>query len=283
MSAPPTQPFRVLLSAYVDLNVIDGSAFFVAGVASLLTSAPGTEVHVVAATPIRRPVVVEEMLVNDRVTLTDPFRDRTLAAVVPEMDGASRMDETMLARVLAHYEASGHHDVVVVRSTEVGHALSQLRPDLGPRLCVYVTGVVADDQDVDPTVLPPAPGARGRWRDPPLPDPRDARPPPRPAASRGRREPRGGAHPGGPLCPGRRPAAGRRSAGPRLHGEVRPRVAHRRDAGGGQGGGRGRRGPASARGRRPLQAAAGLADLPRRGPPPARVPPRHHVDGGHHP
>lgn len=153
MSAPPTQPFRVLLSAYVDLNVIDGSAFFVAGVASLLTSAPGTEVHVVAATPIRRPVVVEEMLVNDRVTLTDPFRDRTLAAVVPEMDGASRMDEPMLARVLAHYEASGHHDVVVVRSTEVGHALSQLRPDLGPRLCVYVTGVVADDQDVDPAVL----------------------------------------------------------------------------------------------------------------------------------
>ncbi|GIL34738.1 glycosyltransferase [Phycicoccus sp. DTK01] len=153
MSAARTQPFRVLLSAYVDLNVIDGSAFFVAGVASLLTSAPGMEVHVVAATPIRRPVVVQEMLVNDRVTLTDPFRDRTLTAVIPELDGATRMDEPMLARVLAHYDAAGHHDVVVVRSTEVAHALSQLRPDLGPRLCVYVTGVVADDQDVDPGVL----------------------------------------------------------------------------------------------------------------------------------
>ena len=147
-----SRPFRVLLSAHVDLNVIDGSAFFVSGVASLLTSSPGVTVHVVTATPIRRPVVIQEMLLNDRVTVTDPFGDESLAVRVPEFRGARRMDEPMAARVLSHYLDQGRHDVVVVRSTEVAHALSELRPDLGGALCVYVTGVVADDTVIDPAV-----------------------------------------------------------------------------------------------------------------------------------
>lgn len=148
-----SRPFRVLLSAYVDLNVIDGSAFFVAGVASLLTNAPGMSVHVVAAAPLRRPVVVQEMLFNNRVTLTDPFRDQTLAVRLSELDGKSWMDEAMLARVLSHYLDRDEYDVVIIRSTEAAYALSQLRPELGSRLCVYVTGVVAEDADVDPGVL----------------------------------------------------------------------------------------------------------------------------------
>ena len=59
----------------------------------------------------------------------------------------------LLARVLSHYLDRDEYDVVIIRSTEAAHALSQLRPDLGSRLCVYVTGVVADDADVDPGVL----------------------------------------------------------------------------------------------------------------------------------
>lgn len=147
------RPFRVLLSAYVDLNVIDGSAFFVAGVATLLTSAPGMSVDVVAAAPVRRPVVVQEMLLNDRVTLIDPFRDQVLATRLPELVGKAWMDEVTLATVLAAYLDREQYDVVILRSTEAAHALSRLRPDLGSRLCVYVTGVVADDAEVAPTVL----------------------------------------------------------------------------------------------------------------------------------
>lgn len=150
-----SRTFRVLLYAHVDLNVIDGSAFFVAGAASLLTSAPGVAVDVITATPIRRPVVVHEMLVNDRVSVTDPFRDQTLAARLPEFRGATRMNEGTAARVLDHYLDQGRHDVVVVRSTEVAHALAELRPSLGRRLCVYVTGVVAADVEVEA-------GLRGR-------------------------------------------------------------------------------------------------------------------------
>jgi hypothetical protein len=144
--------FRVLLYAHVDLNVIDGSAFFVAGAASLLTSAPGVVVDVVAATPIKRPVVVHEMLVNDRVSLTDPFADADLAARRPEFAGISRMTEGMAATALDHYLDRGQYDVVVVRNTEVADALASLRPDLGSRLCLYVTGVVSADVPVD-TVL----------------------------------------------------------------------------------------------------------------------------------
>ena len=160
MTHDQSRPFRVLVSAYVDLNVIDGSAFFVAGVASLLTSAPGMAVHVVAATPLRRPVVVQEMLLNSRVTLTDPFRDQALATRLPELRGATRMDEAMSARVLSHYLDHGRYDVVVVRSTEVAHALSDLRPDLGSRLCVYVR---VSSQTTRMSTRASSPGSRPSW------------------------------------------------------------------------------------------------------------------------
>ena len=143
-----TDTFRVLLYAHVDLNVIDGSAFFVGGAASLLTSAAGVEVDVVTATAIHRPVVVHEMLVADRVTVTDPFADQALVARLPQLGGATRMDERTAALVLAHYLDQGRHDVVLVRSTEVATALARLRPGLATRLCVYVTGVAFADEDV---------------------------------------------------------------------------------------------------------------------------------------
>ncbi|NMR20533.1 hypothetical protein [Cellulomonas fimi] len=153
MTAVKAQPFRVLLYAHVDLNVIDGSAFFVAGAASLLTSAPGVQVDVVAATPITRSVVVQEMLVNDRVTVTDPFADPGLAVHKPEFEGARRMDEGMAASALDHYLDRAAYDVVIVRSTEVADELAQRRPDLGRRLCVYVTGVVAADAPIGEEAL----------------------------------------------------------------------------------------------------------------------------------
>ena len=152
MSMAPV-PFRVLLYAHVDLNAVDGSAFFVAGAASLLTAAPGIEVDVVTATPLKRAVVVAEMLHNPQVTVVDPFRDVGLVARRPEYQGMTRMGEQTAAAVLDHYLDRGAYDVVLVRNTEVGDALLRLRPTLGSRLCVYVTGVAFGDRPVDAGLL----------------------------------------------------------------------------------------------------------------------------------
>lgn len=148
-----TTPFRVLLYAHVDLNVVDGSAYFVAGAASLLTSAAGVEVDVVTATPLQRTVVAEEMLVNPAVVVVDPYRDEGLALRRPEFRTIRRMDEVMAASMLVHYLDRGGYDVVLVRSTQVAGELARLRPGLGPRLCVYVTGVVSRGQDVEEPLL----------------------------------------------------------------------------------------------------------------------------------
>lgn len=148
-----TTPFRVLLYAHVDLNVVDGSAFFVAGASSLLTSAPGVEVDVVTATPIKRAVVVQEMLANPAVKVVDPFRDEGLALRRPEFRTITRMDEATAGSMLVHYLDRGSYDVVLVRSSEVADTVAHLRPDLGSRLCVYVTGVVSGGRPLEESLL----------------------------------------------------------------------------------------------------------------------------------
>lgn len=152
MSQPVARPFRVLLYAHVDLNVIDGSAFFVAGAASLLTSVPGVVVDAVSAAPLKRAVVVEEMLGQPNVRLIDPFRDESIASWVPDFAGRSRMDETTAAAVLEYYTDKTSYDVVLVRSTATVSALVRRRPDLAPRTALYVTGVTAADEELSPAL-----------------------------------------------------------------------------------------------------------------------------------
>lgn len=145
--------FKILLYAHVDLNAVDGSALFVAGTASLLTSAPDIHVDVVAATPVKRPLVVHEMLTNEQVSLIDPYRDESVAAVEQGIVARGRMDETAAARVIRHYLHRDSYHIVLVRSTEVAAALAAAEPSLGSRLCAYVTGVVANDSEVPQVTL----------------------------------------------------------------------------------------------------------------------------------
>lgn len=144
---------RILLYAHVNLNAVDGSAFFVAGAVSLLTSSAGVEVDVVSALPVRRAVVVHEMLDNPQVTLVDPYSDPGVTMQHDRIAARGQVSEEEAATLVDHYIERGLYDLVLIRGTETAYRLSELRPSLGSSLCVYVTGVVSLGRPIDPVLL----------------------------------------------------------------------------------------------------------------------------------
>ena len=141
---------RVLLFGYINTNVIDGSALFLAGAAALFAEAGNCRVSLVTAVPLARHEVLNDVLDSPMVEIVDPFRDETL-----EVTGGWRADKRMshadAARVLLAYWSRGEHDLIFVRSTEVAEQLVDAAPEIGRNLLVYVTGVAFSDRPVAPT------------------------------------------------------------------------------------------------------------------------------------
>lgn len=142
--------FRVLVSGYINVNVVDGSAFFLAGVSSMLAGASKVEVTLLTANPIRKTEVVDEVLYHDNVFILDPYstKNRGLFSNPPSGEGMSRRD---YARMIG--EIGGKHDAILLRDTETAYYLVNQFPELSSKLSVYVTGITTVDQVVDGNLL----------------------------------------------------------------------------------------------------------------------------------
>lgn len=143
------RPIRILLFGYINTNVIDGSAFFLTGLASMLTAAPEIEVDLLLATPVRRTVVLDEVLNRPTVNVIDPFADPSLSPKEFPFLSNGSMTQEEAAAIIDSYWSRGSYDLVFVRSTEVGAQLSSRLPELGPKLFLYVTGITSASRPVD--------------------------------------------------------------------------------------------------------------------------------------
>ena len=132
------KPFRVLVAGYINLNVIDGSAFFLAGVSAMCARYPGVEVTLVAANPLRNLEVVNEVLALPNVTIVDPY-DHPVGTVVEAHGG--NMGRDAYGRVLAALDETKPFDAILVRDNESARYLVEARPSCAERTTVYVTGV----------------------------------------------------------------------------------------------------------------------------------------------
>lgn len=133
---------KILLFGYINVNVIDGSSFFLSSLASMLSDAPEVEVDLVLANPLTRSIVLDEILARPNVNIIDPFADRRLDKnEFPFLDKTS-MSHYEAAKLLSHYWTSNNPDVVFIRSTEVGAALASVNPEAASKCALYVTGVV---------------------------------------------------------------------------------------------------------------------------------------------
>lgn len=142
----------VLVFGYINLNVIDGSSFFIAGLGAMLASRVGVSVDILSANKIFSYNVLHELSSVDNVRVIDPFKSHSMFDA-----GRWGTDHTLsreeAAYAMAEMDRQGAYDHVIVRDVSTARLLVREYPDIGPRLSVYVTGVAFSDVDVDPGIL----------------------------------------------------------------------------------------------------------------------------------
>lgn len=143
------KPLRVLLFGYIDINVIDGSAFFLPGMANMLTSLPNVEVDLLLARPVRRMTVIQELLENNKVNIVDPFNySYEGRADLPFLSGSS-ISHQQAAELLDYHSKNNKYDLKIIRSTEVAYHAVKNDEDFAKNSILYVTGVVNSSQSID--------------------------------------------------------------------------------------------------------------------------------------
>jgi glycosyltransferase involved in cell wall biosynthesis len=129
------RPIRIALYGDINLNIIDGSAIWLASLAQVLHRIDRTEVTVLRKSPPRRDVVTAELDDLPRVSLVSPRKAR--ANLTPQ----AALDE------IEHLNAARRFDIVLLR----GYALCKLaarRPRLAGRLWVYLTDIPQDPSEL---------------------------------------------------------------------------------------------------------------------------------------
>lgn len=131
---------KILLYAEVDLNLIDGSAIWLASVAELLAGIERVELQILQRTVITRDVVVSKVASLPNVTLIDPWqlaRDDAEAAERLAEQRSPRLDSATAADLIRLLQHRAGHDVVMVRGEAVADALCA-DPELRSRLWCYM-------------------------------------------------------------------------------------------------------------------------------------------------
>lgn len=132
---------RVLVYGDVDLNLIDGSAIWLASIAEVLGGFPDVSVTVLQKTRITRDVVIRSAATMPNVSFIDPW---TLAAGDPEVSAvlsrnpASRLSPETAASIITLLDRDVPFDLVLVRSLGTSAVLAE-GSGLARRLWVYVT------------------------------------------------------------------------------------------------------------------------------------------------
>lgn len=141
---------RLMIGAYINLNVIDGSAFFVSGLAAMCAQNPFAEIFVVSAVPITRFEVVDELRAFPNVEVIDPY----IANPYVRIDGeANSMKKEEYARVLASATDVLEPDAIIIRDTKTAAEFVALRPSDAGRLATYVTGLTSLETSPDPDLV----------------------------------------------------------------------------------------------------------------------------------
>lgn len=142
-----SRPFRILVGGYINLNVIDGSAFFLAGFCAMCAQVPNIEIVLVSANPIAKREVVAELDSYPNVRIVDPFVAGN-EEYRPSNSKASSMSRQEYASCIATIFEAGDFDAAIIRDTEVGLMLSERSTSFRSKGCVYVTGITSNIDSV---------------------------------------------------------------------------------------------------------------------------------------
>ncbi|MGP5617925.1 glycosyltransferase [Corynebacterium casei] len=136
--------FRIVVSGYINLNVIDGSAFFISGVASMCAAQKNVEVVVVSANPITKFSVVSEMMKFPNIRIVDPYVDLELSTQFSLLD-KDKVSRKAYAELVAAVAIREQADSILLRDTEAGNYLVSNHRSLVGKTAIYGTGISSID------------------------------------------------------------------------------------------------------------------------------------------
>lgn len=136
---------RVLLYAPVDLNLIDGSAIWIASVAQMLCADERIRVDILQNNPITREVNVQPLREQERVRLVDPWQSRTEPALKGLRDGklGPRLTPEQALRRIEALHRAAPYDLLILRGGPICEGVAQM-PGLAARSWFYLTHHGAD-------------------------------------------------------------------------------------------------------------------------------------------
>lgn len=146
----PKRPTKVLLFGYINMNVIDGSSFFLSSLSAMLATDPAVEVDLLLANPVKRTLVYQDLFEHHNISIIDPFAiddDR-----FNEWTSKGSLDYFSAAKVIEASSCARDYDLIIIRSTEVAVSLARAAPQLAGRVMLYVTGVVNSERQVSEEV-----------------------------------------------------------------------------------------------------------------------------------
>ena len=131
---------RALVYGDVDLNLIDGSAVWLASLAELLAESGRVEVTVLRKTRATRDTVSGTIDVHPTIDVLDPWQlaadDRRVARLL-DFNAGGRVHPAVAASLIRTLDGLEHFDVILVRGRETAAILGGVG-EIAERLWVYV-------------------------------------------------------------------------------------------------------------------------------------------------
>lgn len=150
MSGASKSCFKILLGGYINVNVIDGSAFFLSGFAGMCARHPYVNVDLVTANPVLSWEVLDELAEYSNVDIIDPYSP---SQGHPQFIGRNRMTRQEYASVLADWYRRKECNAVLIRDNEVALEFLRLVPEATGHVFAYVTGLTFIEGEQDPDEL----------------------------------------------------------------------------------------------------------------------------------
>lgn len=147
-----THNLRIVVAGYINLNVIDGSAFFISGLSAMLAENPFVDVYVVTANPIERTEVLDELSCYPNLTIIDPFRPNPYC-YLSEKSGSRSLTRAEYAQVIFNVYQHADADALILRDTLTAREYVSLPDSENHNLVTYVTGITALDTEPDDEIV----------------------------------------------------------------------------------------------------------------------------------
>ncbi|MGK0576849.1 glycosyltransferase [Macrococcus capreoli] len=142
---------KILVSGFINTNVLDGSAIFMSSLTQVLAMHPQAQIEVLLAVPNERDIVLGDIERLNNVKIIDPFSDERFSQF--EYLKHNKLTKPQYGELIHVIDQMEHYEAIFIRSLEVVEYLLQQQPQIAHKLFAYITGVTVSTQQLDEQLI----------------------------------------------------------------------------------------------------------------------------------